>query len=223
MEPNKNALGSELESAKENFKANNTAETVGKFSSFVDQLAKDDVAGDALKAGDPAPDFTLTNALGKEINLKQELANGPVILTWYRGGWCPYCNLALNFLQRHLHEFKSYGAQLLAITPETPDQSMSTKEKHNLEFEVLTDESNVVAIQYGGVHGLPEEIRDIYATRGVGDYYRDYKNVEFPVPATYIIDQSAFIRFVFAESDYRKRVEPSDIIDALKSLKEDAK
>jgi peroxiredoxin len=219
MKQNKNELASELENAKERFKANNTAETVEKFGSFVNQLAKDSVAGDALKVGDTAPDFMLKNAVGKEISLKEELANGPVILTWYRGGWCPYCNLALNFLQRHLPEFRSYGAQLLAITPETPDQSMSTKEKHNLEFEVLTDESNVMALQYGGVHNLPEEIRDIYAERGVGDYYRDYKNVEFPVPATYIIDQSGVIRFVFAESDYRKRAEPTAIIDALKSLK----
>jgi len=150
MEQNKNELGSELENAQERFKANNTAETVEKFGSFVNRLAKDRVAGDAFKVGDTAPDFILRNAVGKEISLKEELANGPVILTWYRGGWCPYCNLALNFLQRHLPEFRSYGAQLLAITPETPDQSMSTKEKHNLEFEALTDESNVVALQYGG-------------------------------------------------------------------------
>jgi peroxiredoxin len=220
MEEKKSVLGTELESAKESFKANNSLVTVEKFGSFVNQLVKDNVAGDALKAGEPAPDFTLKNAIGKEINLKEELKSGPVILTWYRGGWCPYCNLALNFLQRHLPEFRSYGAQLLAITPETPDQSMSTKEKHNLDFEVLTDESNVVAIQYGGVHSLPDEIRDIYAKRGVGDYYRDYKNVEFPVPATYIVDRSGVIRFVFAESDYRKRAEPTDIIDALKELQD---
>lgn len=220
MEQNSDLLSGELESAKERFRANNSPEAAEMFRSFVDQLGSDGVGGEARKVGELAPDFTLKNAAGHVVTLSNEIQKGPVILTWYRGGWCPYCNLALNYLQRYLPQFKAYGAQLIAITPETPDQSMSTKEKNNLDFEVLTDEKNVVAAKYAGVHGLPEHIRDFYANRGVGEFYKDYPNIEFPVPATYIIDKSGIIRYLFAESDYRKRAEPTDIIESLKTLRD---
>ena len=193
MEQNSDLLSGELENAKQRFKANNSPEAAEMFKNFVEQLGEDGVGAEARKIGETAPDFTLKNASGHDINLAKELKNGPVILTWYRGGWCPYCNLALSYLQRYLPQFKEYGAQLIAITPETPDQSMSTKEKNNLEFEVLTDENNMVAALYAGVHGLPEHIRDFYANRGVGDYYKDYQNIEFPIPATYIIDKAGVI------------------------------
>lgn len=98
------------------------------------------------------------NALGKPVSLRAELKRGPVILTWYSGGWCPYCNLALAYLQRYLSLFQEAGAELIAITPEKPDDTLSTKEKHALEFEVLTDETNSVAKLYGGVHKLNKEV-----------------------------------------------------------------
>jgi peroxiredoxin len=220
MEKNSDLLSKELEGAKERFKANNSPEAAEMFRSFIDQLASEGVGGKARKVGETAPDFTLKNAVGHDVTLSHELKNGPVILTWYRGGWCPYCNLALNFLQRHLPQFKAYGAQLIAITPETPDQSMSTKEKNNLEFEVLTDENNKVAAMYAGVHGLPEHIREFYSNRGVGEHYNNYQNIEFPVPATYIIDQAGVVRFLSAESDYRKRAEPTEIVESLKRLRD---
>ncbi len=220
MEQNSDLLSGELESAKERFKANNSPEAAEMFRDLVDKLDSDGVGGEARKVGETAPDFTLKNASGHDISLSDELKKGPVILNWYRGGWCPYCNLALNYLQRYLLQFKGYGAQLIAITPETPDQSLSTKEKNSLEFEVLTDENNVVAVMYAGVHGLPEQIREFYANRGVGKYYQDYQNIEFPVPATYIIGKDGIISYVFAESDYRKRAEPTEIVESLKRLRD---
>ena len=83
-----------------------------------------------LKAGDKAPDFELINALNKPVQLSSLLKNGPVVLSWYRGGWCPYCNIQLRYLQKYLPQFKALGAILVALSPELPDKSLSTKEKH---------------------------------------------------------------------------------------------
>jgi peroxiredoxin len=215
----KKSLSQELEDAKTRFKDNNTPKSVGMFREFVENLESNSIANKALKPGDIAPGFKLKNSIGDMIDLSVQLKNGPVILTWYRGGWCPYCNLALNFLQQYLANFKAYGAQLIAITPEKPDQSLSTTEKHSLQFEVLTDETNEIAAKYAGVHGLPKNVRDFYGERGVGEHYSDYKNVEFPIPATYLIAGDGIIRYAFAESDYRKRAEPTEILEVLKELK----
>jgi peroxiredoxin len=217
MKQNK-TLSHGLENIKKRFEENNRLERAEQIKAFVQKMQDEGIADVALKPDDIAPDFTLKNATGKEFNLYKRLANGPVILTWYRGGWCPYCNLTLNYLQQYLNEFKSYGTQLIAISPEKPDQSLSTMEKNGLEFEVLTDEINEVAEKYAGVHSLPKEIHEFYAERGVGEYYKDYKTIEFPIPATYIIDRDGIIRFAFAEADYRKRAEPVEILESLKRL-----
>jgi peroxiredoxin len=152
--------------------------------------------------------------LGKAVNLSAEIKRGPVILTWYRGGWCPYCNLALAYLQRFLKQFREAGAELIAITPEKPDETLTTKEKHDLEFEVLTDEGNEVAKLYGGVHRLNEEVRGFYKNSGVLDHY-DNEIREFPVPATYIISPQSTVIYAFVESDYRQRAEPSFIVGVI--------
>ncbi|GAL81599.1 peroxiredoxin [Algibacter lectus] len=117
----------------------------------------------ALNVGDKAPNFTLNNALNQPVSLYNTLENGPVVLTWYRGGWCPYCNITLHHLQEHLPEFKKAGATLLALTPELPDNSLNTSEKNNLEFTVLSDIGNTVGKTYGGVvFELTKEVASIY-------------------------------------------------------------
>ena len=100
----------------------------------VDAVANSGVLDKALKVGDKALDFTLKNQNGETVSLYNELKNGPIILTGYRGGWCPYCNITLNALQAELPNFKAENAQLLALTPELPDSSLSTSEKNGLEF-----------------------------------------------------------------------------------------
>ncbi len=112
-------------------------------------VEKSGVVKAAKQVGDAAPDFTLKNATGAEVNLKTLLAKGPVVLTWYRGGWCPYCNLSLAALQKALPDFQAAGAQLVALTPELPDKAMTTAEKNGLKFEVLTDLNHQTARDYG--------------------------------------------------------------------------
>lgn len=173
----------------------------------------------AKQVGDAAPDFKLPNASGKTVTLKDFLKKGPVILIWYRGGWCPYCNITLQFLQRALPDFKNEGANLIALTPELPDNSISMKEKNRLDFEVLSDIGNQIGKLYGVVYQLTAEVAEFYQNGfGLHEYNGDESN-ELPLAATYIIDSKGMIRYAFLDIDFSKRAEPSEITAFLKGLK----
>lgn len=137
-----------------------------------------------LREGDKAPDFTLKDQTGKEVRLYDALKNGPVVLTWYRGGWCPYCNLAMKGLSDKVNEFNELGATLLALTPEIPDKSMTTIEKNELKFSVLSDLDNQVARKYDIVFKLEEKTAKRYE-EGFGlSQYNGNTNAELPIPVT---------------------------------------
>lgn len=115
------------------------------YAAGIQAIIDDGVLDNAINVGDKAPNFSLKNASGEIVKLYDELKSGPVILVWYRGGWCPYCNLTLKRLQDELPKFKKYNASLIALTPELADSTLSTKEKNELSFEVLSDLGNKVA------------------------------------------------------------------------------
>lgn len=169
----------------------------------------------AKQVGDKAPDFELTNASGETVRLSDALKNGPVVLTWYRGGWCPYCNLALRAMQKELPNFTAAGATLFALTPEVPDQSMSTAEKDELEFQVLSDLNNTVARDYGIVYTLTDGVATIYEDKFALSAYNGNDSAELPLAATYIINEDGVITYAFLDADYRNRAEPADITAAL--------
>lgn len=188
------------------------------YADGIASVAKSGVVENALNVGDKALNFTLKNALNESINLYDELKNGPVVLTWYRGGWCPYCNITLHALQDKLPEFKNEGATLLALTPELPDNSLSTSEKNNLEFSVLSDLENTVGKEYGVVYTLTDDVASIYnAGFGLNKVNGDASN-QLPLAATYVIDTNGIIQYAFLDADYTKRAEVSDILTALKKL-----
>ncbi len=168
--------------------------------------------------GDRAPSFELKNAIGENISLESYLKKGPVILTWYRGGWCPYCNITLHRLQEELPNFKNMGANLIALTPEIPDSSLTTKEKNQLEFEILSDVGNKIAQDYGVVFKLTPEVASSYQNGFNLHAYNGDESDELPLAATYVIDQNGIIQFAFLDADYRNRAEPRDILKALKKL-----
>ncbi len=188
------------------------------YAKGIDDVTSSGILNRAKNRGDRAPDFTLKNAVGKEISLSEYLKEGPVVLTWYRGGWCPYCNLTLSRLQLELSNFKGEKANLLAITPEIPDKSITTSEKHNLEFEVLSDVENVVGKKYEIIFTLTPEVAEIYENNFNFHEFYDNDRKELPLAATYVIDQDGTIQYAFLDSDYRNRAEPSDIIRVLKKL-----
>ncbi|GEQ85107.1 peroxiredoxin [Patiriisocius marinistellae] len=189
------------------------------YADGISSVQNSGVLDSALKVGDKTPNFTLKNALNESVSLYNELKNGPVVLTWYRGGWCPYCNITLHALQEKLPEFKQEGATLLALTPELPDNSLSTSEKHSLEYTVLSDVGNLIGKKYGVVYTLTDDVASIYNTGfGLNKVNGDTSN-ELPLAATYVIDTNGIITYAFLDADYTQRAEPSEILSALKQLK----
>jgi peroxiredoxin len=162
----------------------------------------------------------LPNITGDPVSLYEVLNSGPVVLSFYRGGWCPFCNLELQALQAQLSEFRALGANLIGISPETPDTSLSAIDKHQLEFEVLSDIGNITARQYGLLFTVYEEMRPLYLKWGLdvpasnGD-----DSWELPVPATYVIDTDSVVRAAHADKDYTRRMEPAQILATLRELK----
>lgn len=198
-----------------------TPEVKAAFAEGIAAVEAAKVVENAKQAGDAAPDFTLTNATGKEVTLSAELKKGPVVLTWYRGGWCPYCNITMAAMQKALPAIREAGATLLALTPELPDKTLTTKEKNGLEFEVLTDLNHQVAEQYGILFKLTPEVEALY-----GKFFNleDYNGAKagtdtLPLAATYIIRQDGTIRWAFLHHDYHMRAEPADIVAFLKGMK----
>lgn len=170
-----------------------------------------------LGEGDMAPDFSLSNATGDMVRLNDLLKKGPVVLTFYRGTWCPYCNLQLAQLQGILPQIKGIGASLVAVSPQTPDNSLDIKEKNNLEFEVLSDVGNIVARQFTTVFKYGETPLNTMKELGYDfdSFYGDDSR-EIPIPALFIINQDSKVIYAKSEGgDYRNRVEPAEILIAL--------
>ncbi|WP_396596668.1 peroxiredoxin-like family protein [Dokdonia sp. R86516] len=182
----------------------------------IEDLKATNMLEHAVKTGDQFPDFELPNAQGETVSLSEQLQKGKVVLTFYRGGWCPYCNLELKAFQEVLPQIKEKGATLIAITPETPDNSLSTKEKNQLDFEVLTSENNELARSLNLVFKLPEALVDLYGKFGI-DLLENQGNDanELPIAATYIIEQSGKISYHFLAEDYKLRADPELVLAAL--------
>lgn len=209
------SLKSKLDEKKANFelKADDNKKRI--YAEGIAAVVESGVLNKAKKAGDKAPNFVLNNALGEPVALADYLKKGPVVLTWYRGGWCPYCNLTLAQLQDELPNFKAEGANLIALTPELPDSSISTSEKNDLQFEVLSDIGNKVANEYGIVFQLTDDVATIYNKAFDLNTYNGDDSNELPLAATYIIDTDGTITYAFLDADYRNRAEPSEITELL--------
>ena len=175
-----------------------------------------------IKVGEIAPVFTLTNALGKKVNLKDELNKGPVVLVFYRGAWCPFCNMHLHALQKSLPHFKKYGAQLITVTPQTPDKSAEQIKKDGYPFEVLSDLDSKVMQDYKLYFELPDDLIAVYKKHklDIEDFNGQGRNV-LPVPGSFVIDKKGIVRAMQAQTDYTLRMEPAAIIDALKKISEE--
>ncbi|MEM8733012.1 MAG: peroxiredoxin-like family protein [Planctomycetota bacterium] len=176
----------------------------------------------APKVGDQLAAFELPNQDGHTVKLAELLQQGPVVVTFYRGGWCPYCNLELRAYQQALPQINASGATLVAITPELPDQSLSTKEKNELEFQVLTDKDATYARELGLVFTLPEELRPIYQNFGIDvEQHNGEGQFDLPLAATFVIGSDGNVAYAFATADYTQRAEPSEVVQILESLTSD--
>jgi peroxiredoxin len=185
-------------------------------------LAASGITHRAIKAGELAPGFRLPNARGGHVQLRDLLVRGPVVVSFYRGGWCPYCNLELRALENTLPAIRQLGAELVAISPQTRDESFSTAEENDLSFPVLSDIGSATARRYGIAFSLADELQTIYTRSGhaMPDKNGDASWI-LPIPATYVIDTNGAIVLAFIDVDYRNRLEPADIVAALESLRKD--
>jgi len=182
-------------------------------------LARSGLMDRSLRGGDLAPDFALPGATGAMVELRQLLSRGPLVLSFYRGAWCPYCNLELHAWQRHLPELERLGATLVAISPQTPDASLTLAEKHALAYPVLSDRGNVVARRFGIVYTVDERMRAVLEGFGVHlSAYNGDSTFELPVPATFLVAKDATIVGAWIDADYRRRAEPSAVLDRVRAM-----
>ena len=183
------------------------------------ELASDGVTTVGLRVGEDAPDFDLPDATGKQVRLRDLLDHGPVVLSFQRGEWCPYCNLELHTWQGLLREVTAAGAQLVAISPQRPTNALSLTEKHELAFPILSDVDQTAIRAYRLGYELPAALKDLYANAFGVDL--SIQNADgswtLTVPATYVVDQQHRIRFAFANTDWRVRAEPVDVLAALRT------
>ena len=181
-----------------------------------EELTAQGVGNDALKVGDTLPDAELTSATGETVRMSELAAKGPLVITFYRGGWCPYCNLELKAYQDLLSEITALGGQLVAVTPEKPDNSLSTTEKNALTFPVLTDNENSFAKALGIVFELPAPLQALY-----GKFGMDLPGLNagsgwtLPIPATFVVGADGKIVLADVDTNYTRRLEPSEAVAAL--------
>jgi peroxiredoxin len=218
-ENDNNGLQATLDNAKHTWEAKAPEQIKEIYADGIADVTRQNVVANAKKNDDIAPNFSLTNATGTEVQLSDYLKKGPVVLTWYRGGWCPYCNMTLHYLQEQLPNIQLRGANLLALTPELPDKSMSTTEKHQLQFEVLSDVGNKVAKEYGIVFKLTDAVADSYQKGFDLHGFNGDESDELPLAATYVINQDGTIVYTFLDAEYRNRAEAKDILEALDAIK----
>ncbi len=184
-----------------------------------DELVASGAARRVIRNG-AAPAFELTDANGAVVRLADLIAAGPAVLTFYRGAWCPYCNLDLQELEHHAARIRAAGATLVSITPQTAANSRKLIAQHKLSFPVLSDPGNAVAERYGLRYQLPDYLLDLYRRLGVDlAAFNGDRSGTLPIPARYVVDRSGQIRYAEANPDYTHRPEPEELLPVLDELR----
>lgn len=212
------SLQANIDEYKESFKQKVPEAIQETMRGATQQLIDKNIKNSALKIGDQIASFSMLNANNKAIHIDEVLNKYKyVILSFYRGSWCPYCNMELRQLQKILPELKILQTQLLALSPQNPDDSLSLKEKEHLDFEVLCDKNNALARKFGIVFTLDDSLKPIYEDFGI-DILQSNKNGTFdlPLPATFVINNNHEVIYAFVDEDYTHRCEPKEILHVIK-------
>jgi len=191
------------------------------FARSIQNFLDQGIPTNSVKVGDVLERFTLEDATGNPVSLDQLVESGPAVVVFYRGGWCPYCNLALRTYQQELlPQLNAFGARLVAISPQSPDESLSTQEKAALEFTVLSDPGARLADQIGIAFDQADEVLAAQHNLGLDLTKVNAEGaVRLPRPTVLIVDRDHVVRFVDVQPDYTARTEVADIIAALNELK----
>ena len=202
----------------------NTRNKNPEFAKRIDELLSSadafQAGANAIEVGQQGPDFALPNPQGDTISLSTLLTSGPVVVTFHRGSWCPYCNLQMRAMHERLSDINKLGGQLAAISPEVPGDTSSSDKTKSLPYPVLSDHDSRVATQYGVAWNVPELILNHMRN----DRKLDLADINggngsvLPIPATFVLDRQGVVTWRFVDVDYRKRAEPDDIVAALREL-----
>ncbi|KAA1177197.1 AhpC/TSA family protein [Rhizobium tropici] len=213
------SLEQELADQNASFEASAPPGAAAFLNAKIEELTATFPFDSVLKSGDLVPEFSLPGVRGEAISLLETLAGGPVVLSFYSGTWCPYCNIQLAAYERALPAIADAGGCLIAISPQKPDGSLWMIEKNNLTFDVLSDAGNAVARQFGLVYKLPDDLKAAYSSSFGVDLpaVNGDDSGELPIPATFVIGNNGRARLAHAEIDYRRRLPPEAIIEALRS------
>jgi len=207
-----------------NARSQESMTSVGKTSVNIDTLVSaEDAAKNALNVGAKMPAFSLEDANGKIVESRDLLKGGNLVVVFYRGAWCPFCNLYLRNLQKNMPQIKAAGGNLVAVLVENPDNSLKVSRKNKLDFTVLSDPNLTTARKFGIVYQMPKETDELYKTRGLDvAKHNEMEKAELPLSATYVVNRKGEIVYAYLEPDYKKRAEPQTIIETLLKIKSPA-
>ena len=182
-------------------------------------LEQSGIAEQVLKVGQKAPIFELVNQNGEVVSSTELLAKGPLVLTFYRGVWCPYCNADLANLKKYVPEMGVSGATLLGVSPELPQFLKKISAMQKLNFDILHDDKNSLAAQFGLKFYYPQDLKELYRDKFNINLEVQQGNDEWalPMPARFIIDQEGVIRYAESKADYRDRPNPDELMEVLKN------
>ncbi len=191
-------------------------EVLEAFGKSIKDLKTKNIEEKSIKLGAIMPDFSLPNAKNEIIHSKEILKSGKMIIAFYRGSWCPYCNLELKALQENLSKINDKKVSLVAISPQSPDNSLSIIEKHNLTFEVLTDKDNTFAKQLGIVFELQDFVLPFYNALGINlSSFNKNDDTSLPIPAVFVVNENGIIIYKFADVNYMNRIDIDELLNTL--------
>lgn len=211
-------LGEALSQRKKTFSEKMPKEVVELYEQNIKDLKASGLEKQALKVGDKVPEVDIKLG-GEKYPLKNVYTTGPLVLKFYRGGWCPYCLTELAHYQKHFSEFKKAGSQVLAFSPDAPDQVEKTKKTHKYDFDILSDDDLALARKFGLVYKLDPKVVAQLKKDGIDlSVYQGHDKNELVIPGTFVINTEGRIVFAFVDADYRVRAEPEQVLKVVKTL-----
>jgi peroxiredoxin len=189
------------------------------FGEFVTKVRETGIEASGVVAGAQAPDFTVTDSQGQPVVLSELRKAGPVVLTFYRGGWCPYCNIALRHMAKVVPELKELGATVVALAPEKPEAVAETAKKNEVPFAVAHDAGQAVAKAYGLVFDFTEGLKELYKGFGLDvPAVNGSEEWQLPLAATFVIGKDGKVASAFRQVDYSKRKDPREVVEEVRAL-----
>jgi peroxiredoxin len=211
------SLQDRLDAFKAEFRAARPPEVRAIMERATAELVASGAAGRALKAGDRAPAFTLEAQDGTLVSSADLLATGPLVVSFYRGVWCPYCNMELQALEATRSDFEAAGARLVAVSPQNRVNSRKSVRENRLNFPILSDAGNELAAAFGLRFALPDYLVDLY--RSLGNLLPNFNGDDswtLPMPGRFVIGSDGVIAYAEVNPDYTRRPEPADMLPAIR-------